>query len=221
MNETQNTVESDAEPCEETGGEWLTVSQAARALGISERQARRYAGRLAPNDRREGEKEAGHASGARPALVRLDVMRALRASSVQNAREVQQPDVRPDIEPDARPALLAPDARPTPDTGPDMTPDTASVFTAHLLAENAFLRGQIEGHARAEAELRAALREALRAMPKQIEAGSTVEIDRTPQSASNASQTPQGSAAGKMPGEGASGTRREMRPLWKVVLGVR
>jgi len=41
----------------------------------------------------------------------------------------------------------------------------------HLLAENAFLRAQVEQHARAEAELRAALRETVRAMPKAITTG--------------------------------------------------
>jgi len=41
----------------------------------------------------------------------------------------------------------------------------------HLLAENAFLRAQVEQHARAEAELRAALRETMRAMPKAFTTG--------------------------------------------------
>jgi hypothetical protein len=96
MNETQSTVEF--------GGEWLTVSQAAAWLEISERQARRDAAKLSPHDRREAEHgtdEAGHMTGARPARVRLEAMKALRESAALRSKQFK---TTPDTMPDTRPA---------------------------------------------------------------------------------------------------------------------
>lgn len=60
--------------------------------------------------------------------------------------------------------------QPAPAQGAAANPLQEAMMT-HLLAENAFLRAQVEQHARAEAELRAALRETVRAMPKAITTG--------------------------------------------------
>jgi hypothetical protein len=129
--------------------EYLTVSQAAAALGISERQARRYAGRLAPDDRRE----AGHMTGA---LVRLEAMEAEREKATKRAKTHTTPD-----------ALTHEAGR-----APDVRPDAQSGEVLSLLkSENAFLRSMLEARERDAAELRAALREALKAMPKAITAG--------------------------------------------------
>jgi len=68
--------------------EFVTVSEAARALGLSERQVRRYAGRLAESDRlpaqsvRPGDRPTPDATtGPSPARVRLSAL-ALLAGKV-------------------------------------------------------------------------------------------------------------------------------------------
>jgi hypothetical protein len=68
-----------------TSGGWLTVAQASAALGISERQARRYAGRLAPDDRREAGHEAGHMTAALVAQLQAENV-FLRGQVEQHAR---------------------------------------------------------------------------------------------------------------------------------------
>jgi hypothetical protein len=134
--------------------DYLTVSQAAARLGISERQARRYAGRLAPDDRREAGHEAGHMTGA---LVRLEAM--------QSEREKAAKRIKTDVGPD----VVKHEAGRN-----DRTPDTQSGEVLALLkSENAFLRGMLEARDRDAAELRAALRKALEAMPKALTDGST------------------------------------------------
>ncbi len=87
--------------------EYLTVSQAAARLGISERQARRYAGRLAPDDRRE----AGHMTGA---LVSLAAMQIEREKATGRAKTDTTPDA------------LTHEAGHTPDVRPDTNPDSQS-----------------------------------------------------------------------------------------------
>lgn len=94
-----------------------------------------------------------------------------------------------------------------------------------LKEEVLFLRGLVEQHQRSEAELRAALREALRAMPRQLDGGpytpvqgaSSLVVGTAPQAAPEAVEM-----ALKRP-ETQTGTtpRREPRPLWKLLLGVR
>jgi hypothetical protein len=128
----------------ESTSAWLTVSQAAARLGISERQARRYAGRLAPDDRREAGLGAGHVSGA---LVRLEAMAAQREKATGHVQSPLGPDTK-GLEPNA-----------TPDVGPDTSQST---LATHLLEENRFLRAALEARDRDAAELRAALREALK-----------------------------------------------------------
>jgi hypothetical protein len=80
-----------------------------------------------------------------------------------------------------------------------------------------FLRGLIEQHQRSEAELRAALRKALDAQPRQL-------------TGPESKDSPPDLSAEKSQGEGLpieavkvsqNGGKREPRPLWKVVLGIR
>ncbi len=141
----------------EPENDWLTVSQAAAALGVSERQARRYAGRLAPDDRREAGHEAGHASGQ---CVRLAAMQAEREKAVPRSKSAvssERADMRPDIAPDVT----------TPQTGHATAPASGQ-YVARLESEVTFLRGLVEQRDRDAAELRAALRKALDAMPKAL-----------------------------------------------------
>jgi len=207
-------------------GEWLTVAQAAAALGISERQARRYAGRLDDDDRREGSHEAGHQSGARPALVRLEAIRAMRESATGRAQMEPQPDATPDIaehEPDVRPDVQKAEAGRKPDA-------LTGALVSQLQSENAFLRAQVEAANRQASEATAALREYLKMQAKALP-GPTDET--TSSSTRNDGETlredtpqaPLNAATGKVSQDAKSAAqnnaRREMRPLWKVILGVR
>jgi len=96
-----------------TAGDWLTISEAAQVLGISERQARRYARKLEESDRLSPESDAGHhaghVSGLSPARVRLSAMVEARARATGKAQStstehessvegtpVMEPDTRPD-----------------------------------------------------------------------------------------------------------------------------
>ena len=65
--------------------EWLTIADAARRLGVAERQARRWAERLPADARRQEETAPGRSR----ALVHLPALRLLLT-----------PDTRPDIGPD-------------------------------------------------------------------------------------------------------------------------
>lgn len=55
---------------ERNGEEWVTVSEAARRLGVSDRQAHRYAGKLSDIDRQKAD--------TGPLRVRLSALRGLR-----------------------------------------------------------------------------------------------------------------------------------------------
>ncbi len=183
--------------------EFLTVSQAAARLGISERQARRYAAKLAPDDRREGGHEAGHMTGSRPTQVRLAAMQAKRgtvARSNEPLQAVERPDTEADTTPDTRPAQAGHEAG-------HMT----AALVAQLQGENGFLRGQIEQHARAEAELRAALREALKMSNRALMPAGD---EGAPQAQQSAENVPTGNPARP----GPSGQRR---PRWLRLLGIR
>ncbi len=181
----------------EPAEEWLSVSAAAARLGISERQARRYAGRLASDDRREAghqaghgaghlegeagraeEDGAGHASGSRPALVRFAAMLKAREEATGQDSFKAAPDVLRKMEPDA--SQVRPDV--TPDTGADLEPDTRpaeagrveeGALVEELRDQVRFLRSQLEARDRDAAELRAALREALKLQTRALPEGNT------------------------------------------------
>jgi len=170
--------------------QWLTTSQAARVLGISDRQARRYAARLSSDDRRE----ADTASGSRPAYVRLEAMKVLRAAAKGEQLSVNEVDAAADMKADTRPAQGGHDVRPM-----TATLEMAAAREGELKEEIRFLRSTIEQHQRSEAELRASLREALRAMPKQLEQG------KAPEAAPRPLETPTATATapdGDLPSDG-------------------
>lgn len=81
---------------EESSPEFVTVAEAARALGLSERQVRRYAGRLVESDRlpahsvRPGDRPTPDAmTGPSPARVRLSALALLAGKVIVegNARD--------------------------------------------------------------------------------------------------------------------------------------
>jgi len=193
--------------------EYLTVSEAAAALGISERQARRYAGRLAPDDRREAGHEAGQMTGA---LVRLEAMEAEREKATGRAKTHTMPDA------------LTPEAGHAPDVRPDTTPDAQSGEVLALLkSENAFLRNMLEARDRDAAELRAALRKALDALPKALTDGSTPNAEKTTRyDAPQATQTAPGDVTPTAQKQAAQrGEKRPKLTAWQRVaariLGIR
>lgn len=102
----------------------------------------------------------------------------------------------------------------------DAAPDFAGRYVEQLERENAFLRAQIEEGNRNAAELRAALRESLKAQPRQLGASQTAsehaQIKTVP-------ETPRDTQAPvKSPGNETSATpKKEPRPLWKLVFGIR
>jgi hypothetical protein len=118
----------------------------------------------------------------------------------------------------------------------DSAPVTSESDARVLAAENQMLRealqreretgdqwrAQCEAANRDAAEMRAALRKALEAMPKQIEAREYSQADN---GAQNAQEAPKSSAAaivsGAQKNTAQSAPRREARPLWKVILGIR
>ncbi len=111
----------------------------------------------------------------------------------------------------------------------DSSHDTTGKLLAHLQTENEYLKEQVnawrlqaEAANRQASETSAALRKALDAMPKMIEAGS----GSTPtEGRENSLQTPPSGEPARPTGKTVSAsqrqTSREMRPLWKVILGVR
>lgn len=183
------------------GAQWLTVSQAARALGVSERQARRYAARLSPADRQEEantvsdmtakkpdmtREEAGHITpkrpAKRPARVRSEAMKAARDASSKREVVQNEPDNTSGHEAGHAPDITTKEPHTTTEGAGHMT-DAVSVQAfeaptdwkqreADFREEVRFLRGLVEQRDRDAAELRAALREALKAQPRQLEAPS-------------------------------------------------
>jgi hypothetical protein len=218
-----------------SASEWLSVSQAAAALGISERQARRDAKRLKADDRHDAGHnrqnaghmaghDAGHKSGSRPALVRLQALRDVRENAVSRSK-FPAPDIQTDIMPDMTDKVsdIAPDTI-EPDAGHNAGHMTGALLS-QLQSENAFLRVQVEAANRQAAEATAALREYLKMQNKALpDAQSSTRYDGET-SHNVGAETPQISATGKVSqttkSAAQNNARREMRPLWKVILGVR
>jgi hypothetical protein len=88
---------------------------------------------------------------------------------------------------------------------------------AHLKEENRFLRGLVEQRDRDAAELRAALREALKAMPKALTEGTAT----APEAPISFAISADGVAHTEPVKAAQIAVKRDARPLWKVVLGIR
>lgn len=209
-------------------GDWLTVSQAAAALGISERQARRDAKRLKADDRRDaGHKsqsvghmaghDAGHKSGSRPALVRLQALRDVRENAVSRAK-FPTPDIQTDTAPDIMPDTIAPNA------GHDAGHMTGALLS-QLQSENAFLRAQVEAANRQAAEATAALREYLKMQAKALPDGQSSTRNATAISSTEAPQTAQNVVVNKEPQpikNGARGTSlRDLQTILRTLFSLR
>lgn len=215
--------------------EWLSVSQAASALGISERTARRRceSGKL---EARLVATESGQAWQIAAAAVNGA---ATGAAKTPEGAAIAADRVRPHFKSETG------EGADTAANSGEGAANTAAIGAAIGAAtfqsapplenplemlrdalererdQNAFLRGLIEQRDRDAAELRAALREALRAMPKAITAGDM----STHAAAHDAPQARENSETGKAARPSANGQEGgktgKSRPLWKVILGVR
>jgi excisionase family DNA binding protein len=189
-----------------------TVTEAARLLGVTVRTVQRRLDR--------GELSAIEAEGKRLVVMPQDATGDTTAEATG-----RDSDTRQDATHDTTQA--------THDATGDATPgDTSRDMTTYLLAEKdahiADLRAQvdaqrlqIEAANRAAAEATAALREALRFSTRALPAPDTsTHVD-----ARNARETRKSDATTKTTPDAKnalqSGTAREIRPLWRVILGLR
>jgi uncharacterized protein YicC (UPF0701 family) len=210
---------------QKTSTRWLTVAEAATQIGISERaiQRRCKSGKLRsrliatptgqqweidPTELEENTKPSGDSPD------RDDTQR----------RDTNDAETTQTTEVTTLPTAIAP--TPTTETTLRDDKDLAAKYVAQLETENRFLRAAVEARDRDAAELRAALRKALEAMPKQItssEGSSPRLIDE------NAQDQDKRDTKSEPPTETISASkngvqrpaRREPRPLWKVILGMR
>jgi hypothetical protein len=192
----------------ENASQWLTVSQAAARLGVSERtvQRRCKSGRLTAKLESGEEGAAWLIDGAT-----LPTGAAIGAANVPTGAD------SPFESETAQSGGTLPTGAANVPTGAAIGAD--SVLVARLEGEVTFLRGLVEQRDRDAAELRAALREALKISTRALPAGSeTVSPPQAPQRAETGTTGNQAAAVGigsQRPAE------RAARPLWKVILGVR
>jgi len=182
--------------------QWLTVSQAAAALGISERtvQRRCKAGKLA----------------ARLATTETGQTWEVKAAALPTGDDRVPPhieraaDIRADVPTGA--AIADDTVTPMVTTGDD------GAQSVQLARMQGFMAGQMEtAIARAISEANAPLLEEIRLLRADIEAMKTRR--------ENAPERAQSGETGKEARPAANvaqgGARREARPLWKVILGIR
>jgi excisionase family DNA binding protein len=107
--------------------------------------------------------------------------------------------------------------------------ETEAAFLREALevsrANEAFLRAQVEAANRQAAESAAALREYLKLSAKQLSGGETGQIGTGNAGAQSGLEAAKSGAAGIVSGAAKNaaktGGKREMRPLWKLLLGLR
>jgi excisionase family DNA binding protein len=195
----------------------VSFEEAARRLGVSLRTVQRRV--------RDGHLNSIESEGGRLVCLTPD------------ATEGATRD-KPCRDSDATPRQIDATKRATAQAG--STPDVAASL-AQSREEVLFLRGLVEQHQRSESELRAALRKALDAMPKALPDGEKLnEVGREKlqqvatdlgqvRTENESSENAPGRAQTIKPAQPARSTpnaaqrqpQREMRPLWKVILGIR
>lgn len=189
---------------ESSANQWRTVAEVARLEDLTLRavqrrcQAGKYTTRRAAGEKGEVWEIA---------LSSLPVEAQRRANSSANESELQGEPFAPRSANEAEPR------------------EGGTGREKELREEVLFLRGLVEQHQRSEAELRAALREALRAMPKElreppytpVQGASPLVVGNAPPKPPEAVETPRN---GPQTQKGTA-PRREKRPLWKLVLGIR
>ncbi len=231
----------------ETPDQWQTIAEAAKALDISERTVRRAA--MMPENAAQTRQETRRTkTGTRQAtFLAPELVEKLREEHRQNAApelfqhgETQansdnKAQITQTTPAEQRGATLPIVAKQGHERGanaatPAQRGNEADTI-ARVLAERECVllrealqrerenadqwRNQVEAANRDAAELRAALRKALDAMPKQITAADVELRNATP-------QTPVAeTSSGSQPTGQQPTARREPRPLWKLILGMR
>jgi hypothetical protein len=119
---------------------WVTVEQAARQLGISERQVQRYASRVGESNRREVEGP----TGSTLALVCLEAISSLREKVAKYTSEPKPIDGQEDSQPSevhtpapvAPAAQVAPVSPPVSDNAQPLVDASVSVSPVSSVSEN-------------------------------------------------------------------------------------
>ena len=205
---------------------WLTVSQAATALGIGERavQKRCEAGKI--NARRTVTPQ-----GARWEIDPNEITRTPERTNEPDEPKAPEPaNQKPET--DSSAVQKHPNER----TNQANEPNRTNEREAELKAEVLFLRGVVEAQNRDAAELRAALREALKisnralvessggAADKQGGTGDgalTGTNDNSKSTLTHANDLPEKLEQVGTEKTPQTGYKREARPFWKVFLGIR
>jgi len=180
----------------------LTLEEAARRLGVSLRTVQRRI--------KDGDLSTIESDGARLVCLASGATEAAtpaRQNATRGATARQIDATKRDSEPDARADLLD-----------------------HLRTENEYLKAQVdawrlqtEAANRTANEAMASLRKALDAAPKAItggDSGSTPTVARDVATGCDESGQP-ANHKGKAANVPQRTPQREMRPLWKVILGIR
>jgi excisionase family DNA binding protein len=215
-------------------GEWLTVSQAAALLQVSERTIRRrcesgkISGRLASLETgrawlidgqrlpkglgltTSGQAAATTADGADTSGHGADVLRPQKGPEVSQAAATVRPPLNPPSTPSAK---LTDDMGASGEArgGEDGERDT---LLAHLQGEVEFLRAR-------NAELNAVVMQQARALASSTQERPVLEIQAAPESEIKPSRGPVETARPPMPTAPPTAPKREPRPLWAVILGIR
>lgn len=132
---------SDGQSENGAAAEWVTVPEAARRLGLSERQTRRMVAKLPDTSRTQ--------AGQTPVRVRVDALHELRGQAAE-ARHT----------PDTSAPEAGQDAGRGPDNAGHVEAVTDAALVAQLQSENAFLRDALKSE---QENTRAALAELSRA----------------------------------------------------------
>lgn len=198
---------------EQDAGDWLTVTQAAARLGVSVRavQKRCQSGKLKAQ-------RVETAQGVRWEVDGRELGRERTNEPANIGREPTNADAQSGAKLDANPRTIGREPA-NQSSEPGREQDANRV--AELKEEVRFLRAQVEAHARTAAEATAAVRELTRALnqlkalpspsaeTEQIEGHSVTPESHTTKDTTASSSGPQWPA------------KREMRPLWRVILGLR
>ena len=201
--------------------EFVTVSEAARALGLSERQVRRYAGRLAESDRPTPDATTGPS----PARVRLSALALLAGKVISEEstpekasgfiEEASGPSPAPAVHDDRPPAESV-----RPVSGPLVSEDLATLREqlASVTAERDGLTARLadtQTDRDAWKEQAQTLTEALRAAQDEARAARLIG-GRPMQQIEAQNLTGGDSGADEVPGGGIDSTDRRQRPWWAV-----
>jgi hypothetical protein len=208
---------TEAEPFSERESEpsatqWRTVAQVAQLLGITPRaiQRRCQAGKYVT---RRVDTPKGEAWEIDAASIETTATGTANATATDHERQAEPFGERTANQGERS----ANDSQ--------SQPDFAARYIAQIEAENRFLKLQIEEGNRNAAELRAALRKAIDAQPRQLTTGTSAapEVAQIrPQIAATSNTSTDAQTPAESPGKAkGAASRREPRPLWKLLLGVK